>query len=121
MFFMKPGTAVIEIIPYPLCSCESNDYFYGEGGYYHGSALALNMKHYTYCVPQVDTIWHQKPFNIDTEIIKCSWKFLHAVRSLKIDAYKFLSLFKKVQREFVASGYLKIASPIISLDPHING
>jgi hypothetical protein len=36
MFFMNPGSAVVEIIPYPLCNCRSPDYFYGVGGYYHG-------------------------------------------------------------------------------------
>ena len=121
IFFMKPGTAVIEIVPYPLCSCHNKDYFYGDGGYYHGTALALNIKHYSYCVPQIDTIWQQKPQNMDADFLKCSWKYLHAVRSVRIDGNRFLSLFKRIQREFIASGYLKITSPIINLDPHING
>ena len=31
MMFMNPGSAVVEIIPFPLCSCRSPDYFYGAG------------------------------------------------------------------------------------------
>ena len=36
MFFMTANTVVVEIIPWPLCHCNSPDYFYGIGGYYHG-------------------------------------------------------------------------------------
>jgi hypothetical protein len=38
IFFMNRGSAVVEIIPFPLCNCQSPDYFFGVGGYYHGSA-----------------------------------------------------------------------------------
>ena len=31
-FFMQPGAAVVEILPYPLCQCRSPDYFYGIAG-----------------------------------------------------------------------------------------
>ena len=137
MFFMNPGSAVVEVIPYPLCNCDSPDYFYGVGGtcmwhdvtkhcmwiefvfvsysddsllcrfvsssvpfflaylnstypilvswlsfwpfsgYYHGSAVAANIRHYPYCVPPEDTIWHEKPKNLK-DGSRCSWKYLHA-------------------------------------------
>ncbi len=61
---MNPGSAVVEIIPYPLCNCKSPDYFYGVGGYYHGSAIASNIKHYPYCVDDKDVKWHKRPTDI---------------------------------------------------------
>ena len=61
MFFMNPGSAVVEIIPYPLCNCRSPDYFYGVGGYYHGSAVAQNIRHYPYCVEAENMVWHKRP------------------------------------------------------------
>jgi hypothetical protein len=106
MFFMNPGSAVVEIIPYPLCSCRSPDYFYGVGGYYHGSAVAQGIKHYHYCVPLHEVYWHQG--KISNDILKsngvsvgsntgstssgnsgstgkCSWRHLHAVESVYVD------------------------------------
>ncbi|CAM9095360.1 unnamed protein product [Ectocarpus fasciculatus] len=56
IFFMSPGAAVVEIIPFPLCTCRSPDYFYGLAGYYHGMALAMGLRYYSYCVPKFDQI-----------------------------------------------------------------
>lgn len=57
IFFMSPGAAVVEIIPFPLCTCRSPDYFYGLAGYYHGMALAMGLRYYSYCVPKLDQVW----------------------------------------------------------------
>lgn len=121
MFFMKAGSAVIELIPHPLCHCETPDYFYGDGGYYHGSAIAQNIKHYTYCVPPVDTLWYSKPKMIDERQVKCSWKYLHEVKSIKLDNYRFIALVRKVKRDLIASGFIVLTSPIINTNPHANG
>lgn len=126
MFFLKPGTVVVEVIPFPLCSCTSEDYFYGDGGYYHGSSLALNVKHYSYCVPSEDTLWNQKPKSItysnsQENNIKCSWKFLHSVKSVKIDSGRFMALLRKIKRDLIASGSVLLTAPVIKLHPHANG
>ena len=120
MFFMNPGSAVVEIIPYPLCNCQSPDYFYGVGGYYHGNAIAQNIKHYPYCVPPEDTIWHVKPKNLH-DGMKCSWKHLHAVESVKLDSSRFVSLMRNVERDLVAVGTIVLTAPIIGMNPHANG
>lgn len=54
-FFMHPNSAIVEIIPHPLCTCRSRDYFYGISGYYHGSSIAQGIRHYVYCVPAYNT------------------------------------------------------------------
>ena len=103
IFFMKPGTAIIEIIPHPLCHCVSRDFFYGDAGYYHGTALALGLKHYTYCVPGPDTVWYDKPVEVDNEKVRCSWKYLHGVRSVHVDALRFSALIRRVKRDLVSA------------------
>jgi hypothetical protein len=120
MFFMNPGSAVVEIIPYPLCNCRSPDYFYGVGGYYHGSAVAQRIKHYPYCVPAEDTIWHAKPEGL-RDGMKCSWKHLHAVDSIRLDPMKFVSLMRNVERDLVVEGTVELTMPIIAMSPHANG
>ena len=120
MFFMNPGSVVIEIIPYPLCNCQSPDYFYGVGGYYHGNAIAQNIRHYPYCVPAEDTIWHVIPKNLQ-DGMKCSWKHLHAVESVRLDASRFVSLMRNVERDMVAAGTLTLTAPSIVINPHSNG
>ena len=120
MFFMNPGSAVVEIIPYPLCNCQSPDYFYGVGGYYHGNAIAQNIKHYPYCVPPDDTIWHIRPKNLH-DGMKCSWKHLHAVESVKLDSSRFVSLMRNVERDLVSIGTIVLTAPIIGMNPHANG
>lgn len=120
MFFMNPGSAVVEIIPHPLCSCRSPDYFYGEGGYYHGSSVAQDILHYSYCVSPDDTIWHQKPADLKPGN-KCSWKHLHSVESIHLDPSRFVSLMRKVERDLVARGTIILTSPIINMGPHANG
>ena len=120
-FFMNRGAAVVEIIPFPLCSCKSPDYFYGMGGYYHGSSLALGLKHYSHCVSPFHTKWKEKPTDI-SNAGKCSWKHLHAVDSVDIDIHEFVSLMRRVQRDLVVDDVLIIdRDPIISLNPHANG
>jgi len=120
MFFMNPGAAVVEIIPFPLCNCRSPDYFYGTGGYYHGSSVAQGIKHYHYCVPSQDIVWHEKPQ--DTRAGgRCSWKHLHAVESLVIDPTRFVSLMRNVERDLVVSGTIQLTVPIINMGPHANG
>lgn len=123
MFFMNPGAAVVEIIPYPLCQCKSPDYFYGIGGYYHGSAVAQGLKHYTYCVPASEVTWHKIPNDLanDQKPGKCSWKHLHAVESVHVDPAKFVSLMRKVERDLVVSGTVVLTKPIININPHVNG
>ena len=64
-FFMHPSSAIVEIIPYPLCTCRSRDYFYGISGYYHGSSIAQNIRHYVYCVPAYNTVFQVCPELID--------------------------------------------------------
>lgn len=120
MFFMNPGSAVVEIIPYPLCNCQSPDYFYGVGGYYHGNAVAQNIRHYPYCVPPEDTIWHIKPKNLH-EGMRCSWKYLHAVESVRLDTSRFVSLMRNVERDLVAAGTILLTAPIIGMSAHANG
>jgi hypothetical protein len=119
MFFMNPGSAVVEIIPYPLCNCHSPDYFYGTGGYYHGSSVAQKILHYHYCVPNEDVKWHSK---IDASPgHKCSWKHLHSVESVKLDTNRFLSLMRNVERDLVIQGTVQLTQPIINMNPHANG
>lgn len=120
MFFMNRGAAVVEIIPYPLCNCRSPDYFYGTGGYYHGSAIAQGIKHYHYCVPASDVKWHKKPDDLRLGG-KCSWRHLHAVESLHVDPSRFVSLMRNVERDLVASGTIVLTAPIINASPHANG
>lgn len=123
MFFMNPGAAVVEIIPYPLCQCKSQDYFYGIGGYYHGSAVAQGLKHYTYCVPRSDVQWNKvlPELQGDGDPGKCSWKHLHAVETVTVDPAKFVSLMRKVERDLVVSGTVLLTKPIINVNPHVNG
>lgn len=120
MFFMNPGSAVVEIIPYPLCHCKSPDYFYGEGGYYHGSAVAQGILHYSYCVHPQDQKWHEKPADAKAGG-KCSWKHLHAVESLTLDPSRFVSLMRKVERDLVVQGTVRLSKPVINMGPHANG
>ena len=120
MLFMNPGSAVVEIIPYPLCNCRSPDYFYGVGGYYHGSAVAQGIKHYPYCVPEEDVVWHVKPEGFKVGL-KCSWKHLHVVASVSLDATRFVSLMRNVERDLVVSGTIVLTRPIINVTPHANG
>ncbi len=120
MFFMNPGSAVVEIIPYPLCNCRSPDYFYGTGGYYHGSAVAQGIKHYHYCVPPEDMVWHQKPDDVKAGG-KCSWKHLHAVESMHVDPTRFVSLMRNVERDLVIDGTIVLSKPIINVGAHANG
>ncbi len=120
MFFMNPGSAVVEIIPYPLCECRSPDYFYGVGGYYHGSAIAQNIRHYPYCVDSTDTHWHKKSERMGKGH-KCSWKYLHTVESVTLDATKFVSLMRSVERDLVQAGTVILTKPIINMSPHANG
>ena len=120
MFFMNPGSVVIEIIPYPLCNCQSPDYFYGVGGYYHGNAIAQNIRHYPYCVPAEDTMWHAVPKNLK-DGMKCSWRHLHAVESVRLDATRFVSLMRNVERDLVAAGTMILTVPSIAINPHSNG
>eukprot|EP01038_Epipyxis_sp_PR26KG_P011235 gene11235-15076_t len=120
MFFMNPGSAVVEIIPYPLCNCRSPDYFYGVGGYYHGSSVAQGIKHYAYCVSAEDTKWHKVPSDLKNNG-KCSWKHLHAVDSVYIDPPKFVSLMRNVERDLVVAGTIILTRPIINISPHANG
>jgi capsular polysaccharide biosynthesis protein len=120
MFFMNPGAAVVEIIPYPLCNCRSPDYFYGVGGYYHGSAVAQGIKHYHYCVPPHEMKWHKKPDDLKPGI-KCSWKHLHAVESMYVDPTRFVSLMRNVERDLVVDGTIVLTKPIINVSPHANG
>ena len=120
MFFMNPGSAVVEIIPYPLCNCKSPDYFYGVGGYYHGSAVAANIRHYPYCVEDKDVVWHKRPADIK-EGGRCSWKHLHAVESVSLDSTRFVSLMRSVERDLVQAGTVVLTQPIIKLNPNANG
>lgn len=120
MFFMNPGSAVVEIIPYPLCNCRSPDYFYGIGGYYHGSAVAQGIKHYPYCVPAHHVKWHEKPSDAK-EGAKCNWKHLHAVQSVYVDPTLFVSLMRNVERDLVVAGTIELTQPIINVSPHANG
>ena len=120
MFFMNPGSAVVEIIPFPLCNCRSPDYFYGIGGYYHGSAIAQGIKHYPYCVPPEHIHWHEKPLDAK-EGAKCNWKHLHAVQSIYVDPTMFVSLMRKVERDLVVAGTIQLTQPIINVSPHANG
>mmetsp|Transcript_14484 Transcript_14484/g.21799 ORF Transcript_14484/g.21799 Transcript_14484/m.21799 type:complete len:443 (-) Transcript_14484:31-1359(-) len=119
-FFMLPGTAVVEILPFPLCNCRSPDYFYGMAGYYQGSSMALGLKHYTYCVPAFHTKWHEKPKDASPNV-KCNWRHLHAVEEVRIDETNFASLIRSIERELIADGAVEITTPIISLNPHVNG
>lgn len=119
-FFMHPKSAIVEIIPYPLCTCRSRDYFYGISGYYHGSSIAQGIRHYVYCVPAYYTQFQVKPAD-NSPNVKCNWKQLHAVASVKIEEHQFASMLKGVERELVASGVIEVHDSIISLNPNVNG
>jgi hypothetical protein len=130
-FFMSPGTAVVEILPFPLCSCRSPDYFYGIAGYYQGSSLALGLKHYVYCVDSYHTKFQSKPGsqsghheageNSNIAQSKCNWKHLHSVQEVELDEGQFSSLLRSVERNLVASGMVQLTAPVINLNPHANG
>ncbi len=120
MFFMSPGSAVVEIIPFPLCTCKSPDYFYGVGGYYHGSAVAQKIKHYHYCVPAKEVKWHKVPDDLRNGG-RCSWKHLHAVESVFVDPSRFVSLMRNVERDLIVAGTIVLTKPIIVVSPHANG
>lgn len=120
MFFMNRGSAVVEIIPFPLCNCRSPDYFYGIGGYYHGSAVAQGIRHYTYCVPKDDVTWHKVPDNLG-EGDRCSWRHLHSVESVHVETTMFVSLMRLVERDLIANGMIQLTQPVIHMSPHANG
>lgn len=149
IFFMSPGAAVVEVIPFPLCTCRSPDYFYGHAGYYHGMALAMGLRYYAYCVPKHDQVWfidkqrvsYQGPHrNAPAELrgnmqnrkyvpqlmsasSKCSWRQLHAVDSVELNALKFCAMTKVIERDFVSTGLFRLGNgaTIITLNPHANG
>lgn len=131
-FFMHTGSVVIEIMPWPLCTCRSNDYFYGMAGFYHGSSLALGLRHHVYCVPQEHQINNEKPagrggaggLSRNSTVLgtgKCSWKHLHAVRSVTVDPVQLTGILRVAERELVAAGLVVLTRPIVSLNPHVNG
>lgn len=130
ILFMRPGAAVVEVLPFPLCQCSGRDFFYGQGGYYHGMALALGLRHYTYCAPKEDVVFdavkaRSPSFNLHAlgreDDVQCSWKFLHAVQSVHLQPALVLSLLKRVQRDLIASGKVVLARPVIALGAHVNG
>lgn len=142
-FFMRPGSVVIEIMPWPLCTCRSNDYFYGMAGFYHGSSLAIGLRHHVYCVTQDQQVNNDKPTrnaaaggggtSVSSAGVggrngtgasgtgKCSWKHLHAVRSVTLDPVQFNGIVRVSERELVAGGLVTLSRPIVSLNPHVNG
>jgi hypothetical protein len=148
-FFMSPGSAVVEIMPYPLCSCKSPDYFYGLAGYYHGMSLALGIRHYIYCVPRNDMTWFADgkylsfqdirqinsnsgngPVLNSKSIInhmgpnaKCSWKHLHAVDAVILNGPKFNAMVRLIERDFVSTGLFRLGegATIVNINPHANG
>lgn len=134
-FFMSPGTAVVEILPFPLCSCRSPDYFYGIAGYYQGSSLALGLKHYVYCVDSYRTKFQSKPGSpsghhgsaesgsnsINIAQTKCNWKHLHSVQEVELDEGHFAALLRSVERDLVAAGMVELTGPVINMNPHANG
>jgi hypothetical protein len=120
MFFMNPGAAVIEVIPWPLCHCRSPDYFYGTGGYYHGQALALGLRYHAVCVSSHDVKWHAKPAKVKAGV-KCSWRQLHAVESVAVDPHLLMSVVKGAERELAFNGVIKLHNPLIELNPNANG
>ena len=125
LFFMNPGAAVVEILPFPLCNCRSPDYFYGIGGYYHGSSRAVGVNHYTYCVPKEDTKFH-KPINVKYHPeyghdVKCNWKHLHSVESIKLDPTKFVNFIRAVERDLIINGVVTLKKPAINMSPNANG
>lgn len=119
-FFMGPGAAVVEVIPWPLCHCRSKDFFYGVGGYYHGSSLALGLSYFPICLSAGDIRWHVKPAKLRGGV-KCSWRQLHAVEAVTLDPYLLRSVIRAAERQLVAHGVLSLESPIIDLNPKING
>lgn len=150
IFFMSPGAAVVEIIPFPLCTCRSPDYFYGLAGYYHGMALAMGLRYYSYCVPKFDQIWFidkqrvgyqgpHRPAGAEaprkSELVrkhvpqlmsassKCSWRQLHAVDTVELNVLKFSAMIKVIERDFVSSGLFRLGkdASIVTLNPHANG
>ena len=121
MFFMNGKAAVIEIVPFPLCSCKSPDYFYGVGSYYHGSAMAQQILHYTYCVPKEHVLWHKKPPAVEDPAVRCSWRHLHSVESVFVDPDLFVSLVHKAERDLIAVGTIVLAKPVVSMNVHANG
>lgn len=71
MFFMRPGSAVVELLPYPLCHCRSPDYFYGVGGYYHSrygtlTYLGIYTFHYAYITANTFRCIYSSLYTFDT-------------------------------------------------------
>ena len=125
LFFMNHGAAVIEVMPFPLCHCKSPDYFYGIGGYYHGASKAVGVNHYTYCVPKEDTKFH-KEVRVSSHPeygwdVKCSWKHLHSVESIRLDPTHFVSFMRAVERDLIINGVVTLKKPAINMNPHANG
>jgi hypothetical protein len=85
-----------------------------------GSAVAQGIKHYPYCVPPQDMVWHKKPDDLRPGM-KCSWKHLHAVDSIFVDPTRFVSVMRNVERDLVVDGTIELTKPIINISPHANG
>eukprot|EP01041_Mallomonas_annulata_P004347 gene4347-8655_t len=126
-FFMRPGTVVVEIVPWPLCTCRSPDYFYGLSGFYHGSSLAAGLRHFAYCVEPASQINHQSQSknnpnpNQGEGMGKCSWRSLHAVQAVNLDIPRIAALLRAAERELVAMRVVSLDSAIVTLNPHANG
>lgn len=120
MFFMNAGAAVLELVPWPLCNCRSSDFFYGTGGYYHGSAIALGLRHYSICIDSADVTLHSRAKKARSGV-RCSWKQLHAVESLVVDPYRLTSVIRNIERDMVFGGLISLSKPIIEINPHANG
>ena len=73
-----------------------------------------------YVISPSDQVWHTKPTDAKSGA-KCSWKHLHAVESITLDASKFVSLMRKVERDLVVKGTIRLTAPIINMGPHANG
>lgn len=110
-----------EIIPFPLCNCQSPDYFFGVGGYYHGAAMAQGIRHYHYCVGAEDTMWNENERPNVKLGGKCNWKHLHAVDAIKIDPTRFVALMRNVERDMIIATTIRLTQPVISMNPNANG
>ena len=129
-----------------MCNCRSPDYFYGVGGFYQGSSLALGLHHHTYCVPAEQQTLHKPkdgkgPVAMNNKNIgkddaldsapgslgaaswssKCSWRALHAVESVTVDVSRFSSIMRAAERQLIASGLVTLSRPIVNMNPHANG
>ena len=88
--------------------------------------MCRSARHFTYCV-EADSQVTRGPGSGRTskekvaDSAKCSWRFLHAVQSVTLDAMRFAALLRAAERELLAMGTYTLTEHVVSLNPNANG